>query len=165
MSTITRRYYLKKREKQLLFKKISKMLEINADDVFNIKSQIEAVATGKHKIFIIAGSPNFAESEEEFFPTLYFQSKLSLFPKVIVDMGAVPYVCNGADLMSPGIVKIEGVFTDKKLVIVLDEKNKKPIAIARAIYNSDALKTIVRGRVLKNLHYISDDIWNFIKNF
>jgi PUA domain protein len=165
MSNITRRYYLKRKEKRKLFKNISKILEIDADNIYNIKSQIEAVETRKHVIFIIAGSPHFARSEECFFPTLYFQSIISLFPKVIVDMGAVPYVCNGADLMSPGIVKVEGTFNDEKLVIVLDEKNRKPIAIAKALFNSYALKTIVSGRIFKNLHYISDDIWNFIKNY
>jgi predicted RNA-binding protein (TIGR00451 family) len=37
-------------------------------------------------------------------------------------MGAVPHICNGADIMAPGIVKVEREFQARAMAVVVDEK-------------------------------------------
>ena len=44
-------------------------------------------------------------------------------------MGAVPYVCKGATIMAPGIVRIEGDFSMGELVVVVDMKFGKALGI------------------------------------
>ena len=45
-----------------------------------------------------------------YFPLLKDESMLSGQPTITVDSGAVKFVCNGANIMRPGIVKVDGDF-------------------------------------------------------
>jgi PUA domain protein len=78
-------------------------------------------------------------------------------------MGAIPYVCNGADVMAPGIVRFEGEFGKGDLVLVVDEKHGKPLALGEILYDSENAKSIKQGVVIRNIHFVSDKIWNFAK--
>ena len=80
-------------------------------------------------------------------------------------MGAVPYVCNGADIMAPGIVNVKGDFNEKNILIILDERHKKSLAIGIALVNSHNIRTTKRGKVAKNIHHVGDKLWNTIKRF
>jgi PUA domain protein len=163
MPEVLRRYSLRKREKKLLLQEISDKLKTDAEEVFGSKPQIEVIETARHNIFLVKGLPVLGKYKEDLFPTLAFKDFLPLLPKIIVNMGAVPHVCNGADIMAPGIVEIQGDFKENDLVIVLDERNRKTIAIARSIVGSDSAKTLKKGRIFKNLHHVGDDIWAIIK--
>jgi PUA domain protein len=160
-----RRYTLKKKEKKNILREISRKLKIDIEKAFGPKPVIEIIETQKHKIFCINGLSLLARTGEEVFPTLLFTEYFSSLPKIVLDMGAVPHVCNGADIMAPGIRKVEGEFREGELVLALDERNRKPIAIARSLFDSETLKTKEKGKVFKNLHYVSDDVWNAVKRY
>ncbi|MDH5634476.1 MAG: RNA-binding protein, partial [Candidatus Bathyarchaeota archaeon] len=74
-----------------------------------------------------------------------------------------PYVCNGADVMAPGIVGFEGDFGKDDFVVIVDERHRKPIAMTVAFFNSEEAKKLERGKVLKNVHYVGDNVWNLTK--
>jgi PUA domain protein len=78
-------------------------------------------------------------------------------------MGAIPYVCKGADVMAPGIVRIEGEFSKGDLVLVVDEKHGKSLALGESLRDSQSARNLKQGPVVKNEHYVSDKIWNFAK--
>jgi len=78
-------------------------------------------------------------------------------------MGAVPHVCNGANVMAPGIVRFEGNFRKDDFVFVVDERHGKPVAIGEVVYDVEAAKKATQGVVVKNTHFVGDKIWNFIK--
>jgi len=99
----------------------------------------------------------------EFFPTLLFNEVFARMPKVVVDMGAIPYVCNGADIMAPGIVRVEGEFSKGAIVLVVDEKHGKSLAIGEILYDAAEARNVKQGAVVKNVHYVSDKTWNFAK--
>ncbi len=84
---------------------------------------------------------------------------LSHLPSVIVDMGAVQHIVNGADVMRPGIVSFEARFSKDDLVVVRDVKNRKPLAICRALMSSDEAAGLSRGKILVNLHHVGDKYW------
>ncbi len=163
MPEVSRRYFLRKGERKALLQKVSETLGIDAKEVFGSKPQIEVIETARHNIFLVNGLPVLAESEEDLFPTLFFKDSFPLLPEVIVDMGAIPHICNGADIMAPGIVEIQGDFTKKSLVLVLDKRNRKPIAIAQSIFDSKSAKALEKGKIFKNLHHVGDDIWKVIR--
>jgi predicted RNA-binding protein (TIGR00451 family) len=96
-------------------------------------------------------------------PTLFFHDFILLAPKIVVDMGAVPYVCNGADIMAPGIVRVDGEFDKGALVLVVDVKYGKPLAVGESLYDKETTQSIKQGSVVKNVHFVSDKIWNFVK--
>src|ERR687893_2098015 len=88
---------------------------------------------------------------------------LTAFPSVVVDMGAVKFVCNGARVTRPGIMKFDN-FDRGDLVTVKDEKYSKVLAVGRAIEDSTTAAKNTKGYVIENLHYIGDDFWEYYKN-
>jgi PUA domain protein len=94
------------------------------------------------------------------YPSLKFQVVLDSLPKIVVDMGAVPHIANGAQIMRPGIKMISDAFKPGDLVVVQDERFKKAIAIGTADSDSEAIKAMTKGKAVSNVHYVGDYFWN-----
>ena len=91
-------------------------------------------------------------------PFLDEVSILEKFPYVIVDMGAIKFVCKGANVMRPGITKFSD-FEKGDIVCVIEESQHKFLAVGKAEIPSDQLNETNKGEVIKNMHYISDIFW------
>ena len=163
MSEVVRRFFLRRKERKTFLHRLSETLKMDLGGLLGSKPQIEVIETQRHNIFLIGGKPLIAESKEALFPTLSFTQSLSRLPEVVVDMGAVPKICGGADIMAPGIVEIRGKFEKNSLVVVLDERNRRPIAVAQSLFDSEYTVVLQRGRTFETLHYVGDDIWNVIR--
>jgi len=83
---------------------------------------------------------------------------LEKFPYVTVDMGAIKFVCKGANVMRPGITKFSD-FESGDIVCVIEESQKKFLAVGKAKMSSKELDGTSKGEVIKNMHYISDNFW------
>lgn len=101
--------------------------------------------------------------DQEFIPFLSEINLLKKFPCVIVDMGAVKFMCNGANVMRPGI-KNYSKFEKDDIVCIVEESQHKFLAVGKALMSSDELNSIEKGEILKNLHYISDKFWDVGKS-
>jgi len=155
--------FLKEKEAKHFLTKASDKLNLNLKEIFQTKVNIELIETEFAEIFLINGKPKLAKIGENIFPTLIFEEAFASTPKVVVDMGAVPHVCNGANVMAPGIVGFEGELKKGALLFVVDEKYRKPIAVGELVCDADVAKKVTQGVVLKNIHFVGDEIWNFIK--
>ena len=113
-------------------------------------------------VYLIDGVPLLARVRGVLFPTLK-SPFLERLPTAVVDMGAVPYVCNGADVMAPGIVEVRGDFQKGGLVIVRDVQHGKSLAIGKAKISSKEMTTSKKGKVIENLHYVGDKLWRAYK--
>jgi len=164
MPKVMRRVSVRKKERKVFLRKISEILGIEAEKIFGSKPQIEIIDTKRCKLYLINGAPLIGVLEGIIFPTLFFKKYVNHLPKVTVDMGAVPYICNGADVMAPGVIRIDGDFEEKALVAVIDERNKRPIAVVYSLFNSEKTSSIERGKVFRNLHYVGDEIWRLMKD-
>ena len=158
-----RRYSLKSKDAKLILNEVAERLKMNVDALFGSKAKVEVVEVEFGQIYLIGGKPLFFKVGERVLPTLLFQDFAALAPKVVVDMGAVPYVCKGADVMAPGIVRVEGEFGKGELVLVVDEKHGKSLALGESLYDSETARSTKQGAVVKNFHFVSDKIWNFVK--
>ncbi len=78
---------------------------------------------------------------------------------VTVDMGAVPFVTNGADVMGPGITDADDSIQEGDLVWIRDVKNGQPLAIGMALRPADALKAKQGGKAIKTIHFVGDKLW------
>jgi PUA-domain protein len=163
MSHKTRRYTLKSSDAKTLFSTASKKLGINLVGLVDSKVNVEAVGTGRGELLLVNKKPFLFRTKETVYPTLAFEEIISKLPKVVVDMGAVRHVCNGAGIMAPGIVQYEGEFKKGDLVSIVDIKFRKRLALGEAQYGMDVAKSVKQGVVVKNIHYVSDEIWNVIK--
>jgi len=110
------------------------------------------------RIFLLDDEIILFEVEGVIYPTLRCGCVDSL-PAVIVDMGAIPYVCKGADVMAPGITDIKTPFEEGTTVVVRDVKHGKALAIGKALRGSAAILAEKKGKVIQNLHYVGDRIW------
>ncbi len=78
---------------------------------------------------------------------------------VTVDMGAVPYVTNGADVMGPGITEADPAIAEGDLVWIRDAGNGAPLAVGVALRSGDALVSKEPGKAIKTIHYVGDKLW------
>ncbi|MGI0061481.1 MAG: PUA domain-containing protein [Nitrosotalea sp.] len=99
---------------------------------------------------------------ESYLPFLSETILLEKFPKAIVDAGAIKFVCNGANVMRPGIKKFTE-FQKDDIICVVDEVHNKFLAVGKTLVSSAEMSSITKGEVVKNLHYISDKYWEAAK--
>ncbi len=145
---------ISKSETAALLKTVSERWEIECPKLKNLKvhqiSDEAQIITGKGiKILKI---------DDDYLPFLSETYTLEKFPNVMVDMGAVKFMCKGANVMRPGIKKFTE-FEKDKIVCVVEESQHKFLAVGKAIVSSSELENMEKGEVVKNLHYISDKFW------
>ncbi len=160
-----RRHFLKEKQTRRLLLDFSRRLKTDVEELLGSKPNVEVKETETTEIFIFDGKPLLARSEGELFPTLAFKEVFPLISTIVVDMGAVPYVCNGADVMAPGVVNIKGEFEENDFLLIIDERHSKPLAIGVALFDSKAMKNVKHGKILKNVHHVGDKIWNHLREF
>ena len=100
--------------------------------------------------------------KDSYLPFLDQTEVLEKFPNVMVDMGAVKFMCKGANVMRPGIKKYTE-FSKGDIVCIVEESQHKFLAVGKAVTDSSELDDMKKGEVIKNLHYISDKCWEFAK--
>lgn len=164
MHKVLKRYFVREKETKQIIADFCRTLGVEPERVFGPNPRIELVETQEARIFIFNKTPFSAEIGGNVCPTLLFEEILVLLPRIVVDMGAIPHICNGADIMAPGIVRIDGEFGKDALLLVVDERHGKPIAIGRALIDSETMKATERGKVVKNLHHVGDGVWNLTRN-
>lgn len=110
-------------------------------------------------VVIIDGVPAVVVREDEVYLTLLAAYRLNVrLPTVIVNMGAVPHILNGADVMAPGIVDFEE-FKVGGVVYVADVEKRRVFAVGAALVDSESLGAMKRGKVVRTLHYAGDKLW------
>ena len=111
---------------------------------------------------LIDDSLKILRINDEYIPFLSEIKLLERFPNVVVDMGAGKFMCNGANVMRPGI-KNYSDFSKDDIICVVEESQHKFLAVGKALVNSSEMKEMSKGEVIKNLHYISDKYWEISK--
>jgi PUA-domain protein len=106
----------------------------------------------------IGGRPLLMMVEGVPFFTILGAMELSVKKRlVVVDSGAVRFIVNGADVMNPGIISADPEIVAGDLVVVIEEKYRKPLAIGRALISGAEMKG--EGKAVKSLHHVGDHIW------
>ena len=95
---------------------------------------------------------------DSYLPFLTDVEILKKFPYVMVDMGAVKFMCNGANVMRPGITNFTE-FEKSSIVCIIEESQHKFLAVGKSCVSSADMKSMSKGEIVKNLHYISDKYW------
>jgi PUA-domain protein len=157
------RYFLREKDSKALIDKASTRLRVDLRQILAAKPNLEVVRTIFADFFLVNGRPALVQAGDNLYPSLDFPELLAAMPKLVVDMGAIPYVCKGADVMAPGVRKLDGEFTKGDLVVVVDEKHGKAVAVGQALLDSGEAKNADRGPIVKNIHFVGDKTWNRIK--
>ncbi|HYY91692.1 MAG TPA: DUF1947 domain-containing protein [Candidatus Dormibacteraeota bacterium] len=157
---MTGRTILKDRDAKPLVEELNKIPGL---EELSHKSRVETELVKNSEIIFVDGHPVVFKRDGQFVPVLTNSSAVEKLPRVVVDMGAVPHVVGGADIMAPGIRKVEGSFPEKQLVVIVDERHGKSLAVGMSLFDSKALSATKKGKVIANLHYVGDLVWETIK--
>jgi len=111
---------------------------------------------------IVGDGIKILKVNDEYIPFLSETQTLEKFPYVIVDMGAVKFMCKGANVMRPGIKKYSE-FQKDSIGCIVEESHHKFLAVGKTLVSSDEMSNMEKGEVIKNLHYISDKFWEIGK--
>ncbi|MCQ2071184.1 MAG: RNA-binding protein [archaeon] len=78
---------------------------------------------------------------------------------VTVDMGAVPFITNGADCMGPGIVDADENIQEGDFVWIRDMKNLVPLAVGKSLRSGADLKAKLGGKAILTINNVGDKLW------
>jgi len=148
-----RRYHLSKKKT----KEIKSKLAINVW----IDGKVEMIDDDVNLV-LIDGMPAYFEREGVYYPTVLLLLNNNYNENyVIVDMGAVKHVLNGANVFAAGIVDADRKIKEGDCVVVRDIKYRKPLAIGIAKMNGETMVQEKSGIAVESLHYYGDKIVNY----
>ncbi len=147
---------LSKREVHDITGQISKSWPTNS--VGAIKNLQAYVIDGNKRLLVGNNLVAIQLAPDLVIPHLTQHDLLDHFASVQVDMNAVKFVCNGANIMRPGITDFT-TFKESEIVLVKDQTHKKELAVCISLVNDVTGRKMERGVVLNNIHHIGDVYW------
>ncbi len=155
---ITRRHAIRKKDFKELKEKLKLVLGDEVDSLFDKGAELVIADIGE---FYAENKKILAfKIGDRVFPSLRVLNEgLIKLPSVTVDMGAVPYVTNGADVMAPGITQISDELKAGTIIMIIDENFGKAIAIGELLFDGSEIKEMTKGKAIQNIHYVNDNIW------
>ena len=79
---------------------------------------------------------------------------------VNVDHGAIPFLMNGADCMIAGVHAADEKIRAGDLVWIRDMVHQRPLAIGWSLMDSQDLVEQTKGKGIKTIHWVGDELWN-----
>ena len=131
-------------------------------DIIDKKDKIETIDIEDKKILLKNNKPIMFLHNKDWIPTLKLILEIpNVLKKITVDAGAVKFIVNGADIMRPGITTIDENIKEGEYITIIEETHNKPLAVGKALFNTEEMKLKESGKVIENLHYVGDTIWSF----
>ena len=148
-------------------KDISKILN-QMDEDLNIRFEkkfkdVKIVEIDEHNSVILSEEFQLAKSDGMIFPFLRDEVLMGMLPNIVIDKGAIKFIINGADIMRPGLVRIDDEFDKGEIVSITEETYGKFIAVGKAKLSSSDILSSNKGIIIQNLHNVGDKLWNGIK--
>ena len=168
MPVIKRRHFIRKSELNPIKEDILSQYDQNfVDQIFPKKCNVEVIQTeAGDTLYAVNNTLKLWKSKEGYIPvlTLLLNNQVDL-KTIVVDFGAIRYVANGADIMRPGITKIDPDIKKGDIIGIVEETKHRALAVGKALYDAPEMESKSSGKVVKNIHTIQDSVWEFEKEF
>lgn len=129
-----------------------------------LSGHLERGAADKFDVILSDNEPVVFTPDGDVFPTLMGFLRIEVTSRFLkVDSGAVPFVANGADVMSPGVVGFDPALLQGDLCVVTEERHNKPLSVARMLVDAKEIDRDKKGKVAKNLHHVGDSLWKLAR--
>ena len=139
---IKHRHFIRKSELNPLKEEILNQYDQQfVDQIFPKKCNVEVIETeAGDTLFAINNVLKLWKSKEGYIPvlTLLLNKQINL-KVIVVDFGAVRYVANGADVMRPGITKIDPSIKKGDIVGIIEETKNRALAIGKAMFDASEM--------------------------
>lgn len=146
--------HLSGKEKKELRDKLPKGFEIDKKDEIVIDNR-DVVSKN--------GIPYLILKDSSYYPHLKYllehEDFQDFFPSVYIDKGAIPFLLKGADMMRPGIQKIEGEFTLGNIILIKDENHHKLLGIGFSKFSREELEQQTSGKSIDVFHFVNDQYY------
>lgn len=158
--TIKKRHTVRKGEMAGIVRRLEE--ELGDEAALFAGDRVEVAETGGPvRFYLVDREPLLFERGGVLFPTLRgAMARPFRARRITVDMGAVKFVVNGADIMRPGIVAVTDDVRADRPALVVEERHGKPLAVCIARLDAEALRAETGGKVCKNIHHVGDEIWD-----
>jgi len=156
-----KKWVLSRRDSSEMISKIESSLGLSLN--LPKSAQAQCLEPEEGAVFVSLNGFEFVQAGEAFIPYLGSQATLALFPQAFVDEGAIKFLLNGADVMRPGIRKLDDWGAVGKMVVVREEKKGRAIAVGPAVVASSEAQGMTKGGCVRNLHHVGDKYWNLHK--
>lgn len=133
-----------------------------ANSIDSVKNMQAYVIGGNERVLVADSLLAIQLAPDLIIPHLARHDLLNHFPSVQVDMNAVRFVCNGANIMRPGITEF-GTFKESEIVLVKDQIHNKELAVCLSRIDDKIAREMKNGVVLNNMHYVGDMYWEMKK--
>ncbi len=154
---IRKRHRLKRKEIRRLSEEISSQIGV---PVFTEEDVVDLGSAPDYDVVFVNGKILALVYEKNAFLTVRGLLEYPTTKRfVTVDMGAVGFVCNGADVMGPGIVDADPDVNQGDLVWIRDEKNLKPLAVGKALVAGGEMLGKSKGKMIQSLLFVGDKLW------
>jgi PUA-domain protein len=156
---VRKRHTIRKDELTELFALLGKEIGPSAERFRSERVEM-AELDAPFVLYLVDKKPLLMRREGWAFPTVRGAIERP-FPErtITVDMGAVPFVAKGADVMRPGIVSVTDDVKKGSPAIVVDERHRKALAVVVALLDGPALRAETKGKVAKTVHHVGDLLW------
>jgi PUA-domain protein len=154
---VRRRSRLRTKESKDLKERMA--AQLGSNPLWPDSAALETGEFGERKVLVVDNQVHGVYEGEE--PLLSVRGLLAYKPQaryVTVDMGAVKFVANGADIMAPGIVEADPSLKEGDWCWIRDERNKQPLAVGRALVPASQMVR-GKGKAVKSIHHIGDKLW------
>jgi PUA domain protein len=157
--TVKKRHTIRKDELAELYALLGKEIGPSAE-LFRSDRVEMAEIDAPYSLFLVDKKPLLMKRGDWVFPTVKGAIERP-FPErtITVDMGAVPFVAKGADVMRPGIVSVTDDVRKGLPAIVVDERHRKALAIVVALMDAPVIRAETRGKMAKVVHHVGDALW------
>ncbi len=156
-----KKWVLSRRDSAEMISKIESSLGLSLRMPKSAQAQCAEPEEGA--VFVGLDGYEFVKAGDDFFPYLGSQETLALFPQAVVDEGAIRFLLNGADVMRPGIRKLDEWGPAGRMVVVREEKKGRAVAVGPSLVASSEAQGMTKGGCVKNLHHVGDRYWNLHK--
>jgi PUA domain protein len=156
---LRKRHRLRRKEIKAISESLDSILSMSC---FSAEDTIDRAELEKFSVLFVDGEILGMIVED--IPFLTVKGLLKFRPSkryVTIDMGAVQFIYNGADVMSPGIVDADPDISSGDVVWIRDERNLQPLAVGKALMSGSEMKEAQSGKAVKSLHHVGDEIWNY----
>ena len=153
-----KKWVLSRHDSAEMIQKIETALGVSLN--LSKSAQAQCAEPEEGVVFVTLDGFEFLQSEGAFLPYLGSPGALALFPSAVVDEGAIRFLLNGADVMRPGMKKLDDWGPAGKLVVVKEEKKGRAIAVGPTVVSGSEAAGMTRGSCVKNSHHVGDRFWN-----
>lgn len=157
-----KKWVLSRRDSVEMILKIESALRVTLNLPKSAQAQCAEPEEGA--VFVTLNGYEFVRAGDSYFPFLGSSATLALFPSAVVDEGAIKFMLNGADVMRPGIRKLDDWGGAGRMVVVKEEKKGRAVAVGLSLVASAEAQGMEKGGCIKNLHHLGDKYWNLHKS-